>query len=773
MPKSTKHKKARAADFTKAKLKLGKGKQLAANATDTSFSAKSIALPNQSLSETKKDVPTSRRNLSLPELLVQSRHYSVPVKKEALLEIQQLLTNYPYLLNQHLLPLIQSLAHLVADASATIRSATLALLRHISSVLSTQSLVSVSQGLILFTLSALSSLDDGVRVDALRVLDLLLEKIPEEIVRGWDGSADVHVELGKNAEDKGTGAKVVEALLGMLKIRTPGLAAAQGAFTSAASSDLGPSARLAVLSTLATFLRASLSPVASISTAPPPWYLASSFSSPRAYATFLASFGSTSAASPISIDTDATRSAPVEPFSLAVDCFSSSFALSSLGLPTPPSTPVPSTSASPAMAARSQSLLALLHPTLISSFLDAAPTAFSPTPVLGQSSSAASAELQTISAVLLVARELFYRDLAGASSPSAFSSEVDDSPSPHHQAEKSRPPPARKLLLALLTHAAPYFPFGADELHARSPAEEQQLLQLNLTLAELVSLLVLSGEDESPSSSSSSHRGGAGKKREKQALKAHEGEKKAELVVARVEDWVVGALTGQLTSASYPLGVPPLSVEAYGALEPTLWALLNQPDKERARKVFEAGLEHFKKAGQAGEAKRRAFEFIARAVLIQSDPSYTNRFDVDEVAAEATESKLAQWLVSLPKYLWELGPKQPGTTELVLDLLLKLAQQGSKGVFPSSLLSTVSPLLVPFFHLQHPSRGAMPGPFTKLPASCQRKAVDLVAYLRRSGEEESDEEEGWRKLAQAVGRAVRSKGVDEGIRRRWASVGGL
>ncbi|GAA5933831.1 hypothetical protein JCM1841_001310 [Sporobolomyces salmonicolor] len=769
MPKSTKHKKARAADFTKAKLKLGKAKQLAANATDTSFSAKSIALPNQSLSETKKDVPTSRRNLSLPELLVQSRHYSVPVKKEALLEIQQLLTNYPYLLNQHLLPLIQSLAHLVADASASIRSATLALLRHVSSVLSTQSLVSVSQGLILFTLSALSSLDDGVRVDALRVLDLLLEKIPEEIVRGWDGSAEVYVEQGRNAEDQGTGAKVVEALLGMLKIRTPGLAAAQGAFTSAASSDLGPSARLAVLTTLATFLRTSLSPVASTSTAPPPWYLASSFSSPRAYATFLASFGSTSVASPFSIDINATRSAPVEAFSLAVDCLPSSFALSSLGLPIPPSTPVPPTSTSPATPAQSQSLLALLHPTLISSFLDAAPTAFSPTPVLGQSSSAASAELQTVSAVLLVARELFYRDLARAASPSAFSSEVADSPVPRHQIDKPRPPHARKLLLALLTHAAPYFPFGADELHARSPAEEQQLLQLNLTLAELVSLLILSGDDASPSS----HHGAGGKKREKQALKAHEGEKKAELVVARVEDWVVGALTGALTSASHPLGLPPLSVEAYGALEPTLWALLNQRDKERARKVFEAGLVHFKKAGAggAGESKRRAFEFIARAILIQSDPSYTNRFDAEEVAAAATESKLAQWLVSLPKYLWELGPKQPETTEVVLDLLLKLAQQGSKGIFPSALLSTVSPLLVPFFHLQHPSRGAMPGPFTKLPTSCQRKAVDLVTYLRRSGAEEGDKE-GWRKLAEAVERAVRSRGVEEGIRRRWSTVGG-
>jgi hypothetical protein len=40
MPKSAKKRKDKAADFAKAKLKLGKGKQLASNAIDTSFKAK-------------------------------------------------------------------------------------------------------------------------------------------------------------------------------------------------------------------------------------------------------------------------------------------------------------------------------------------------------------------------------------------------------------------------------------------------------------------------------------------------------------------------------------------------------------------------------------------------------------------------------------------------------------------------------------------------------------------------------------------------------------
>jgi hypothetical protein len=40
MPKASKKRKEKAADFAKAKLKLGKGKQLPSNAIDTSFKAR-------------------------------------------------------------------------------------------------------------------------------------------------------------------------------------------------------------------------------------------------------------------------------------------------------------------------------------------------------------------------------------------------------------------------------------------------------------------------------------------------------------------------------------------------------------------------------------------------------------------------------------------------------------------------------------------------------------------------------------------------------------
>jgi hypothetical protein len=56
MPKSAKKRKDKAADFSKARLKLGKGKQLASNAIDTSFKARCVSSPLLSITFTESMV---------------------------------------------------------------------------------------------------------------------------------------------------------------------------------------------------------------------------------------------------------------------------------------------------------------------------------------------------------------------------------------------------------------------------------------------------------------------------------------------------------------------------------------------------------------------------------------------------------------------------------------------------------------------------------------------------------------------------------------------
>lgn len=155
--------------------------------------------------------------------------------------MQQLFDQYPFLLTEHLLPTVATLSHLIADPAPGLRTAAIKMLTYVFDTLDSDALIGVTTGLILFTISALSSLEEGIRIDALRVLDLLLDRIPEEMVRGWEGESEV--EQGKEGKEKetGVGAKVVEGLMGVLRVRSAGLAPSQGGFTSAATGDVSPS----------------------------------------------------------------------------------------------------------------------------------------------------------------------------------------------------------------------------------------------------------------------------------------------------------------------------------------------------------------------------------------------------------------------------------------------------------------------------------------------------------------------------------------------------
>ncbi|GAA5991810.1 hypothetical protein JCM10908_002216 [Rhodotorula pacifica] len=788
-PKSAKHKRERAADFKKAKLKLGKGKQVAQNATNTSIASKGIALPSQSLSTagSKGSEPTSRRNLTAQELLIQCRHYSTPVKKQALQETLDLVSDHPYLIQKHLLPLTTALAHLVADPSAGVRSLVRHLVRKTADTLPRASFVQVcAPPIVLFTLAALSSLEDPIRIDALQLVDTLLACIPDELVRGFDPAyIATHLQHSSSSEEGRTGARILDSLLSLLKVRNnaPSTSSGMTSAKAATISDLSPEARLAVLSTLETFLAAA---AAATGDAHPrqeedgntAWYLAGAFSTQEAFRDFLASHGARGAST-----STTTRAMPIERYaSLESPHENERFAIESLGLFTPPTSPTPTTSTS----ANPASLLALLHPTLLSSFLDSAPTALNPsTATASEGNSGENQHLATVTAVVAVARQLFTLELGGASNANTTAKQRSE---------------ARKMLLAFLTHASPYFPFGADALAATptgaskrpsmaQQAEELKFLSLNLAFAELSSLLVLSGAqgkgDFLVAEEMDRSRKGKGKSR-----KEVDAERVEEVVLELVQEWVVQALRGELTTPSSPMGTT-LSPSSFHSLTPTLWALLNQSDSTRSSEVFGAVVDYFTRQntnatsdGRAGEGKRRAGEFIARCVLFHSSPSYTAPFDLSALASklpstlspnakDTKQNALARWLVALPKYLWELGGNGATSSsprereiELVLSVLLELVQQGDKGLISRATLESLSPLLIPFFHLVHPkTRAPHPGPFTRLPSTSPgaRQALDLVWYLARPYAERNASPEATNENVQ---------GLVDAVERACAVVGG-
>lgn len=313
--------------------------------------------------------------------------------------------------------------------------------------------------------------------------------------------------------------------------------------------------RLAVLTTLSTFLHTSISPVASSSAATAPWYLSTSFTSPREYLSFVNSFTSTPVRSLHAAVHDVKSdemdlahldldSFYVENFSLAFATADPALATSTLSLPSMSALPASSTAPAATTPAASATLLTLLHPTLLSSFLDSAPSAFSPE---GDSVGTGEAHLNTISAVIGVAKELYWAELGGAQEEAT---EAEGIEAGFHGKGKGRKDSARKLLVGLLGHVGLYFPFGADELEQRSKEGTEKLNRLNLNFAEMVSLLVLSTPDGAKRERSS------GKEKSGKEKERRERKERAELelqgrigkMVLRVEGWVVGSLLSQVRS---------------------------------------------------------------------------------------------------------------------------------------------------------------------------------------------------------------------------------
>jgi pre-rRNA-processing protein IPI1 len=122
------------------------------------------------------------------------------------------------------------------------------------------------------------------------------------------------------------------------------------------------------------------------------------------------------------------------------------------------------------------------------------------------------------------------------------------------------------------------------------------------------------------------------------------------------------------------------------------------------------------------------------------------------IPANSTSHGLLQrWAESLPRVIWELDAKDETATSVILHFLLWLQQRDTK-LFEPATLDNVASRLHPFFHLDHPSRGAMPGPWTRLESEELRMLALDVAYTWM--------ERGENKLREAVDKAVCHPGLD-------------
>lgn len=740
MPKSSKKKKEKAADFSKAKLKLGKGKQLPSNVVDTSFKARSIALPTQSIAiEKDAALPTTRRKQSFDDLVSLMKHYNANTRKDAILSFRELFELHPDIVESSMTILLGACVRLIGDEDAGVRKTLLSFLSWLLPLVSKEDLIPHVPLLILFTTSAQTHIFPEIRIDAVRFLDLFLELVPESLVDGWIQG------------NPGHGKRVLEGYLGILSAGTKyGDTEGEVKATSTASVVLSSQSKLVVMKSLSTFLthavsrqlRPSNHATSNLDPAAvplPTWFLFPSFRSARSFSAYERLFRSESVDCQSQLDVEHSRDDFICMPDFATGPLTPAWSLNDLS-----SSSLAQTESLAHLNSNTCSLIHLaraLYSTLLTSYLDCAPVVFSP------SANPPEAEVNLLTVTARIMRTLYGTILQDRSSLSLAEEEIlcDE-------------------ISILLGYMTGYFPFRPAR---REIKVEHAFQDLNVIYCELTALLVIVLGDISRKARFPTSRSYASISHVK-----HEG--KLALQAGLVRTYVTRLLLGEDNSGAQIS--KPLIPTMYIALLPTIWALLNQSKESHTRNqgetltdtVLSAMLDHAIRTTSNSAVKALTVEFVTRILLLETETDYCGHFDVRNTREQ---EKFQEWILHLPRTLWEIGPHNLAASETVIRSLLRLLQRGSIMIKHEEIFG-LQTRLTPFFMITHPVRGRLPGPFTKIPPSSsliRRLAVDLVVTIlsvstRSEGEERENlmiavggavsgtlEEDYWQQLVRATG----------------------
>ncbi|GAC99791.1 hypothetical protein PHSY_007394 [Pseudozyma hubeiensis SY62] len=726
MPKASKRQKEKKADFQKTKLKLGKGKQAANNATDVSFKAKTIALPQQSINVDKSGKLVNSRNLTTADLALQLRHYSAGVRRDAVSGIKEILTLHPSLMLTDAAPLVPELSRCVGDDDAAVRKQLHALLLWMLPQIPAQLLGPYHNTLLLFTTSALSHIYPEVRLDAIKILDVCLDALPHIATVGWEnavhkmanaissaahGPTQSNPAGPSNASHQPHGERIMNCYLNLL-----GITQKSGSAASITATDLAPGAKLLIIKSLRSFLTYALRSTSRDSSdgddaqSCPTWFFRSAFASSAEYEYFQRILTrhtvpersrciSVRQSNEVDSQTSTSTSYSDWPFieqaaKSLMDLTTSSGASlnqsdlftslhSALGLrPSSPSDMSRSSSGKQTQSA-ALSLYTLLDPVLLASFLDTAPSAFQPDLDLSQQFRGQNVGLSTPAQLIFELISLILALWRGSSS--------------------SVRTQARTSLANMLGHISVYFPFshrtGSSGLSAKA---KSAVVQIDLAYAELAALLALSNT-----------------KLDKVKSKFN-----AEVQIASVSAFIAELLSTPMTESGTvslaSVGASAASVldpDTFRALLPTLWFLLGSEHDT----LLDSLLASYHAHATQHRVKPVLFEFLARAFLLSKVRAETP-FTIRE-----RDRILESLLSTLPRSLWEASSSTAGHAfaAVQLEFLHFLL------LLPSPPATLACEKLGPFYWIRHPTKKVSgPGPFSKLPRISCKLAIDLISLLK-------------------------------------------
>lgn len=166
-------------DFVKPKLKVGKTAAKPENQTDTSFIAKSISIPNQTITK-KASSKEEKHEVDLTHHLSLTKHHSDGTRKEVLIYIQQHLPSNPSLYKE----ILTNIIPIIIDPSQSVREALISLLSECAK--QQAGLLDLHiRSIILFIHLAMSHIKPDIRNSSTKFLQVLIDHAAESLVRSY------------------------------------------------------------------------------------------------------------------------------------------------------------------------------------------------------------------------------------------------------------------------------------------------------------------------------------------------------------------------------------------------------------------------------------------------------------------------------------------------------------------------------------------------------------------------------------------------------------
>ncbi len=178
---SKRKKQEKQKDFQKKKLRVGKTNVKADTHTNTSFTAKTIVLKQQSIFEDKSQEYTTSRNLTLKDLLNQAKHHNPHSRKEAILGLLELLASHPDAFRHRHHLCLETISKLLIDHEKQVRKQLLQFLQEYFELLDEREFKPFMSVFMAYMYSALNHILDDIRLDAFKFLKITVASFDSEM----------------------------------------------------------------------------------------------------------------------------------------------------------------------------------------------------------------------------------------------------------------------------------------------------------------------------------------------------------------------------------------------------------------------------------------------------------------------------------------------------------------------------------------------------------------------------------------------------------------